>query len=128
MEIFSGNAFKVFSIFQVVLKSLSILDGQLARNYETLYGGPGTRDHWPNGPRDQGPLHLGPGPLAKFSLGPGTKAVWSRDWDQGPHDKNWMGPGTKWKKTAGTREHRTSPYRVSSMGYFLRKKASKWSN
>ena len=53
---------------------------QLMETNETLYGGPGTRDLWPNGPRDQGPLHLGPGPLAGFSLGPGTKGLLS----QGP--------------------------------------------
>ena len=34
-------------------------------------------------------------------------------WDQGPNDKNWLGPGTKWRKLAGTRDHRTPPFRVS---------------
>ena len=43
-------------------------------------GGPGTRDHWLNGPRDQGPLQWGPGQLTKSLSGPGTKA--SRFWDQ----------------------------------------------
>ena len=38
---------------------------------------PGTRDPWPNGPRDQGPM-------VKFSLGPGTNVTWS----QGPGTTN----------------------------------------
>ena len=57
-----------------------------------------------NGSRDQGPLHLGPGPLPRFWLGPGTKAsrycIGTRDHplkferDQGSSHKKWLRPET----------------------------------
>ena len=50
----------------------------LGHNNESLNGVPGTRDIWPNGPRDQGPLHSGPGPMAEFGLGPGTITLGTR--------------------------------------------------
>ena len=63
--------------------------------------GPGTIGQ--NGPRDQGSLHLGPGPLPELQLEPGTKAsryrIWTMDqplkfeWDQGPSRKNGLDQG-----------------------------------
>ena len=35
--------------------------------------------------------------------------------DQGPKGKKWLGPGTIGQKMAGTRDHRTPPFRVSKL-------------
>ena len=57
--------------------------------------GPGTfgqnsprdQDHLLNFQRDHGPKQQGPGP--------GTRDHMTRcGWDQGPNQKNWLGPGT----------------------------------
>ena len=43
------------------------------------------------------------GNVSKIKIGTNWKKY---DRNQGPCNKNWIGPGTKWQKNAGTRDHR----------------------
>ena len=76
---------------------------------EALNGDPGTWDIWPKWSQGPGTITLGTRTIC--SIFNGTRDQSSNPWeifgwDQGPHDKKWIGPGTKW-------DHRYPPCRAS---------------